>query len=57
MNKYEKFQEELRAQKETSYKSLMDEVHSLKDRFEKILSMAMNCSSSRVERDYRIRTF
>ena len=57
MNKYEKFQEELQAQKESNYKSLMNEVHSLKERFEKILSLAMNCSSSRVERDYRIRTF
>ena len=57
MNKYEKFQEELKAQKQSNYKELMNEVSSLKNRFEKLLSMAMNSSSARVERDYRVRSF
>ena len=57
MNKYEKFQLELKEQKESNYNDLMAEVKSLKSRFEKILSMAMNSTSARVERDYRVQSF
>lgn len=57
MNKYEKFQAELDAQKETNYKSLMAEVNSLKCRFEKLLAMAMETTTAKAERDYRVQTF
>ena len=57
MNKYEKFQAELKEQKEASYKELMSEVSSLKSRFEKLMSMAMNTTTAKAERDYRVRSF
>lgn len=57
MNKYEKFQVELKEQKATSYKELISEVNSLRSRFEKLLSMAMNTTTAKAERDYRVRTF
>jgi len=57
MNKYEKFQSELKAQKQENYKELMAEINGLKSHFEKLLSMAMNSSTARVERDYRVKTF
>lgn len=57
MNKYEKFQTELKEQKEANYKELMSEVSSLKSRFEKLLSMALNTTTAKAERDYRVRSF
>ena len=57
MNKYEKFQNELKAQKQSNYNELMAEVNSLKSRFEKLLSMAMETTTAKAERDYRVRTF
>ena len=57
MNTYEKFQTELKEQKEASYKDLISEVNSLRNRFEKIMTMAMNTTTAKAERDYRVRTF
>lgn len=57
MDKYDKFQAELKAQKEATYNELMSEVKSLSQKFEKFISMALNSSSAKAEREYRIQTF
>lgn len=57
MDKYDKFQAELKTQKEANYNELMSEVKSLSQKFEKLISMALNTSSAKAEREYRIQTF
>ena len=57
MDKYEKFQADLKAQKEANYNELMSEIKSLSAKFEKLISMALNSTTAKAERDYRIQSF
>ncbi len=57
MDKYEKFQADLKAQKEANYNELMSEVKSLSAKFEKLISMALNSTTAKAERNYRIQSF
>lgn len=57
MDKYEKFQADLKAQKEADYNKLISEVKSLSAKFEKLISMALNSTTAKAERDYRIQSF
>lgn len=57
MDKYEKFQADLKAQKEANYNELMSEVKSLSAKFEKLIAMALNTTTAKAERNYRIQSF
>lgn len=57
MDKYEKFQADLKAQKEANYNELMSEIKSLSAKFEKLISLALNSTTAKAERDYRIQSF
>ena len=51
MDKYEKFQADLKAQKEANYNELMSEIKSLSAKFEKLISLALNSTTAKAERE------
>lgn len=57
MNKYDKFEADLKLQKEENFKSLMTEVKNISNFIEKVISMALETSSAKAEREYHLQSF
>ena len=57
MDKYEKLQEEIQAKKDADYKALILDVKKIRNCIEKLISMALNSSSAKMERDLHIQSF
>ncbi len=57
MDKYEKLQEEIQAKKDADYKALILDVKKISNCIEKLISMALNSSSAKMERDLHIQSF
>ncbi len=57
MDKYEKLQEEIQAKKDADYNALILDVKKISNCIEKIISMALNSSSAKMERDLHIQSF
>ena len=57
MDKYEKLQEEIQAKTDADYKALILDVKKISNCIEKLISMALNSSSAKMERDLHIQSF
>ena len=57
MDKYEKLQEEIQAKKDADYIALILDVKKISNCIEKLISMALNSSSAKMERDLHIQSF
>ena len=57
MDKYEKLQEEIQAKKDADYIALILDVKKISNCIEKLISMALNSSSAKMERNLHIQSF